>query len=306
MAKRSRKSASTSGSIFAVPGRALRWSARGVLHALPLVMILGSVAMGALNLWRVAMHDKRFIVGGDTVSLTGAARFCKEAQAEVRRLGAVSSGRSILDPWLLADIKREYEKSPWIKRVCSVSREFPNRIAVEFVLRMPVAQVRRNGWYWMVDNEGVLLRVDASATPHPGLPEIVSATHSLISRQPAYGEIWKDQGVLDALGALRAMRNSPLSEDLHVTRILVHRGSFLDSLACRRRKRPRLDLQTREGILIRWGTYNTGDVPEEIRSQEKIAMLRNLVSREFAGPGICLDVRTRVPGFSLPRQSMQP
>ena len=105
----------------------------------------------------------------------------------------------------------------------------------------------------------------------------------------------------DALSVLRTLGDSAVAEDLHVRRILVHRGSFLDSLRRRRQDRPRLDLETREGILVRWGTFNAGELPEEVRSDEKIAMLQKLMARDLStARGICLDVRTRVPGFRLP------
>jgi len=269
---------------------------------LPLLLLLASAAYGIVTLWQTAMADPRFRVGGETVSLSGAAEYCPAAREEIRRLGLQAAGRSVLDPWLLADLRRAYEASPWVKRVCRLARIFPDRVAVDFVLRMPVAQVASHGWYWLIDAEGVLLSVPGSEKPHAGLPEIVGNLPGMLSRQPAYGQMWSDVAVMDALGLLRVLRDSPLSEALHVRRLIVHRGSFLDTLECRRQHRPRLDIQTREGILVRWGTFNSADLPEELLNSEKLAMLRSLLSQDFVTtPGICLDVRTRVPGYAMPQ-----
>jgi hypothetical protein len=269
---------------------------------LPLLLILASGVVGVVCLWQEALQDRRFRVAGDTLSLTGAARFSVAARDEVQRLGLKAAGRSLLDPWLLTDLRREYEQSPWVKRVCRLSRVFPNRIAVEFVLRVPAAQVHVQNWYWLVDQDGVLLRVAGAQTPYEGLPEIVGTIPGSIDRQPAYGQTWNDPAVRDALSVLQVLRDSPLSEDLHVRRVLVHRGSFLDQLECRRQQRPRLDLQTSEGVLVRWGTFNGGDLPGELRSADKVTMLSDLLRRQLAVPGICLDVRTRVPGYALPQE----
>jgi hypothetical protein len=105
------------------------------------------------------------------------------------------------------------------------------------------------------------------------------------------------------MALIKLLGNSPLSEDLRVKQVLVHGGSFLNRFKRTVRKRPRLDVETLEGITVRWGTFNTGEFPDEILSDEKMAMLRNLVSRDLAVvPGVSLDVRTRMPGFSLPEQ----
>ena len=270
------------------------------VRALPLLVILAGVYVGGVAMWRAAMQDPTFTVGGDTLSLSGA--FCPEAEAELRRLGRMVKGRSLLDPDLLEDLRCDYESSPWVKRVCLMRRVFPNQLAIEFVLRSPVAQIRQSRYYWMVDSDCVLLKVSGKRHPVPDLPVVIGIPDQAIAERPtAPGEAWRDAGVRDALNVMKLLRASPLSEDLHVRKIMVHGGSFLDGLRRQMRKRPRLDLEMQEGLTVRWGTYNAGEYPEEMLSAEKLSMLRNLVARDFSRvPGVMLDVATRVPGFSLP------
>ncbi len=300
--RRGKKSGGRLRSLASGVAAGTRRGLRFGLQALPLVLILGSAGWGATVLWKTAMADPHFRIGGDTLRLTGAAGSCKEARRAVHALGQKAAGRSLLDPWLLEDLRRAYEESPWVKRVCSLQRVFPDRLAVQFILRVPAAQVRARGWYWLVDRDGVLLSVPGRQEPHAGVPEIVGTLPRTLSKPPAYGAIWQDDAVADGLDVLRTLAHSPLSEDLRVRRVLVHRGSFLDTLACRRRKRPRLDIETEEGVLIRWGTVNAERLPGRLQNAEKVSMLRNLLRREIAVPGICLDVRTRVPGYAIGRE----
>ncbi len=273
------------------PGAGL---ARRVVAVLPLLLILGGVAAGSLVLWRDALKDKRYLLGGDTLTLSGVRNAPAEALTEIERLGRFCAGRSLLDPFLLTRLRREYSASPWIRRVCSLRRVPPNRVAVEFVPRLPSAQARHEGYYWLVDSEGILLPVPGNRKPFPGLPEVAGA----LGRRPRDGQRWRDEGMADALGVLSVIANSPLTDSFVVTRINVARGALASG---NRPGRPRLNLETAEGVTIRWGTYNRGDLSDEILNSEKIAMLRQLIAREYAAvPGVILDVATRVPGYGLP------
>lgn len=275
-----------------------------VLHALPLVLILTGTTAGVCQLWRTAMSDPRFVIAGDTLSLTGSARFCEEAVAEVERLGRCASGRSLLDPWLLQELRREYEQSAWVKRVHSLRRIFPNRLGVEFVLRTPALQVKQDGYHWTVDSDGVLLKVKGTRAPAKGVPVLEGTTPDALTRRPAVpGRQWSDSALHDALSLLRELEASPLSEDLEVSRIYVHAGTFVNRENRRLRKRPRYDLETQQGAVIRWGTFNAGDFPDEMLTAEKLLSLRSMVARDFARiPGVALDVRTPTAGFTLPRE----
>ncbi len=275
---------------------------RGLLAALPLSLILAGAGWGSITLWQHAFDDPRFKIGGDTLSLSGSARFGREAVQEIKRLGKQAKGRSLFEPGLLAELRREYEASPWVRRVCSLRRVFPNRVSVEFVLRSPLVQVRQSGYYWQVDRDGVLLPVPGARRPWRDLPEVVATSAKGLARRPRDGGEWRDPGVRDALDVLQLLRASPLSEDLHVRRIRVSRGSFLDRLQRPHLKRPRLYLETAEGVSIRWGGFNRGDFPEEKLNSEKIADLRHFVARGVAAvPGITLDVSTRQPTYRLLR-----
>ncbi|MCX7935872.1 MAG: hypothetical protein N3A66_11520, partial [Planctomycetota bacterium] len=280
---------------------AARWLARAVLHASPLALLSLAAAAGCAFIWREAWQDKRFCIAGDILSLSQAAGLRPEAVREIERFGSLAAGRSTLDPCLLLDLREQYQSSPWVRRIISLRRVFPDRLELDIVLRTPAAQVRSGGgegYFWLVDEEGVLLPVPGARNPYEALPQIVGAPPEIMGRQPAEGRVWSDPAVSDSLDLLKRWRTAV--PDLTPQRIVVRRGVFLDSCRRRRLDRPRFEIETREGLTILWGTYNRGDLPDEMSAQEKFAHLQRLRQREVAASsGLCLDVRTRVPGYSL-------
>lgn len=275
-------------------------TASSAFRMLPLILLWGLAVFGIQACWSIALKDEAYRVQGDTLSLESNARFCRDAVAETERLARMASGRSLLEPGLLDDVRAAYQASPWVREVCAVERKFPNQIAVRFVLRSPVAQVRPDDsrYFWLIDEDARLLPVPGSLTPKKELPTI----YGDICRQPSDGEVWGDTGLRHAMGVVDVLRNSPMSDELRVKRVHVRR-SELDAL--RLAERPRLEIETEEQILIRWGTYNAENIPDEILSKEKVAMLRALLSGSVPKmPGLCLDVRTRAPGYSFPESGL--
>ncbi len=281
------------------PGRHLAPALAAFAHVFLFLLVCGGCAAGVALLWRTAMSDPRFRLDGEALGLGGSVRRCPESVEELRAIGLRFNGRSLLDPRLASDLENAYSASVWVRSVSRMRRSFPNRMDVELQLRLPVAQVRNNRRYWMIDLEGVLLPVQGGADPFDGLPEVAGATANTLGGRPAPGGVWRDEGVTGALGVMRAFWGSPLSEVLPVARVVVNTGVFGGGDA--REARRRFEVVTESGVVVRWGTYN--DLPgggDELTSAEKMWNLQELLSREEAlRPGVCLDVRTRIPGYSL-------
>lgn len=279
-------------------------------HAVPALMLLSRVCLltvlvlaccyGVYFLWLKAMEDPRFRMDGETLALAGSVRECPESLAELEALGRSFGGRSLLDPKLITDMETAYGNCVWVKKITHMRRRFPNRVELEFLLRIPAAQVWHNQRYWMVDADGALLPVEGSPKPFDSLPEIVGVTPRVIDNRPMPGEVWPDEGVAGALGILRAFWGSPLMESMPVARIVVNAGVFTGADNRQREIRRRFEVVTDSGAVVRWGTYNTGNVVGELTSSEKLYQLQELLKMdETLRPGVCFDIRTRLPGFTL-------
>ncbi len=273
----------------------------GMMHLVMFLLILGGCAAGVTFLWRTALADPRFRMDGETLGMGGAVRECPESVGDLRAVGLAFNGRSLLDPFLIGDLERAYGSSVWVKRIVRMRRSFPNRIDLELLLRIPAAQVKSGGRYWLIDADGVFLPTAGSAELFPRLPEIVGVTSRVMGGRPMPGEIWKDEGVTGGLGILRAFWGSPLSEVLPVERIVVNAGVFRAEDGGEREIRRRFEVVSKNGVVVRWGTFNPGSEPgDELTSAEKMWRLEELLrSDEALRPGVCFDVRTRVPGFTL-------
>lgn len=267
-----------------------------------LVLVIAPVLFGVYALWQKALADSRFQMSGETLALAGAVRECPESIADLAALGRRFDKRNLLDPGLLADIEAAYGGSVWIKRITRLKRFFPNRVEVEFLIRRPAAQVRHDRHYWLVDSEGVLLPAGGSLSPFPALPEIAGATADVIGGPPGAGRVWTDPAVTGALGVMRRFWASPLGEAFPIDRVVVTGGAFRNADGRAQNRERRFELVSPSGAVVRWGTFNAGDLPGEMTSGEKMWQLQELLRREEAlRPGVCFDIRTRLPGYTLLR-----
>lgn len=291
-ASRSKKTSSTA---WLVP--ALGVLCAHLVRALPLLFLFGTVAYGSVRLWQHALQDPAYQLQ-PSLTLGTESTIPAEAQHAYQQLAAGMAGRSLLHPHLLRDLQRDYEACVWVRSVHRMERVFPNQVAIEFVPRLPVAQVWHRGYYWLVDEEGLMLPIQGLRKPRAELPVIAG----VVRDRPADGQAWRDPGVRGALGVMEALSASAIREDLPVAKIQILRTSYLDALQQQRESRPRFELQTRDGVRILWGTYNEGELPDEILTSEKIATLRKLLARGIPlQPGLSVDIRTREVGYSLPQ-----
>lgn len=272
-----------------------------LLRLAAMTVVVGGALLGGTLLWRKALSDPRFLMDGETLALAGAVRECPESIKHLELVGKQFNGRSLLDPLLLTDLESAYGESVWVKKITRMRRHFPNRIELEFLIRMPAAQIRQNGRYWMIDTEAALLPIDGSPTPFPGLPEIAEATAGVLTKRPnEAGAAWNDTGVVGALGVMRAFWASPLAQVFPIERVVVVGGVYRDQEQHKQRAIPRFEVVSTTGAVIRWGTYNDGEIGDELSSGEKLWNLQELLRREEANrPGVCFDIRTRLPGYSL-------
>ncbi|MDR0363049.1 MAG: hypothetical protein LBJ46_10265 [Planctomycetota bacterium] len=271
----------------------------GALSLFMMLLVVLPVAFGSYLLWRKALKDPQFHMKGDTLALAGGVRECPESIHDLQAIGKSFDGRSLLDPRLLSDIEKRYSESYWIKRITVMRRHFPNRIEIGFLIRRPAAQVWSGESYWLVDIEGRLLPVEGSRHPFEAVPEIIGATAGVIGKPPAVGAVWADEGVLGALGMMRSFWASPLAEQLPIERVIVVGGIYRDQGGGEVARRRRFEAVVADGAVVRWGTYNERDLEGELTTGEKLWQLHQLLLREEAlTPGICFDVRTRLPGFT--------
>lgn len=140
----------------------------------------------------------------------------------------------------LGAIEEDVAKLPAVADV-SVSRSWPHTVAIEVTERQPLAAVRRDGSWWVMDDEGVVFR----RTPHrdQALPVV------------AVGGDASADALSEAAQVVSALPSDVLD---HVRRLTAH---SMDSI----------DLRLTNGRLVRWGSAD--------ETERKVQVLAVLLDR---------------------------
>ena len=168
--------------------------------------------------------------------------------AEINK--AVQLGRmaSMYDRDICGKVAAGYRGKPWIDRVVSVRRHFPNRIVVDLAIRRPYAYVRRGRRLILVDFRGYRLPVSPAARRERDCPVVDGVRET----PPSSGELWRSRALADSL-KLANLLNRIFGERssgmrLSEVEITEQRGT-VDNL-------PQLVARTESGMLIDWGSFN--------------------------------------------------
>ncbi len=131
----------------------IRW--RLWIGAAAVVAVLVPSALAGRRVWRFALSDRQFTLRREQAGVLTIEGLQYTARAKVQRVFAADFGRSVF-ALPLEERRRRLLGIDWVEDA-SVSRIWPDRLAIRIHERRPVAFVLyRSGWL-LVDAEGVLL-----------------------------------------------------------------------------------------------------------------------------------------------------
>jgi hypothetical protein len=183
------------------------------------------------------------------------------------------SGHDMLDGDTTEWIGRAFLENPWVKKVSSVERVFPDQIRVRFEYLDPVAAVKTSQGWIVVDEDRVRL---------PGLwkkrPPCVYETDIVgLHRAPVAGKIWNDPALAAGMELARFVTEDPVLASVRVAAIDVSNfDGRIDRL------RSEMALSTKSGCIIYWGRPSSTDKYGELTQGAKVENLR-LVLKDFPG-----------------------
>jgi hypothetical protein len=200
--------------------------------------------------WITRLEEFRAYPGNITlepVSWLNSAAF----RADVGRsdqTGLLGGSTSFFAPDLAGRVAAAYESSPWVLRVISVTKVFPNKLQIRLALRAPYALVSRGGVSVLVDEEGVPLSPQVYRMPE----EIAKKPKIILNYEPetkpALGAKWQCEGVAAGIEMMKLVGSDPILRALNVQTVEVRKEpvSSKDAPVC-------VVLHAGAGTQIRWG-----------------------------------------------------
>jgi hypothetical protein len=194
-----------------------------------------------------------------------------DIKAEVIRDAALPAELSILDDRLTSRVSQAFSLHPWVSRVAAVRTAYPMHIAVDLVYRRPAAMVEVPGGLLPIDAEGVLLPTEdftpEQARDYPRATGITSTPLGPV------GTRWGDPKVEAAAKLAELLAGDWKQFDLR-------RISVREETTAEAGRRLVLDLITRGGTTLIWGSQLNAETGNEPKPEEKLKRLRQLASAE--------------------------
>ena len=182
---------------------------------------------------------------------------------------------TLFDRDLVDRVAHALEACPWVRRVTSVERVFPDRLRVRFEYRRPRVAVRRGAGYVLVDGEGVRLPGVYTEPPACERPARIAGVDST---PPEPGKTWDDPALRAGMEmADYVVRTAPLDR-IGVREIDVSNfGGRLD------RRLTEVTLVSATGCSLQWGRLPETARFGDLESGEKLENLREVMA---AYPGL--------------------
>ena len=218
----------------------------------------------------------------------------------VRRIAAIarpSGPHSAFDHQMLVDTRRALEANPWVSKVYDVRRVFGempgDTVEIDCEYRVPVALVKWNSSYWLVDRDG--FKLPEQYDPQD-VPKIVVVNDGIVDIRiidgvhhspPAAGKKWQGDDLAGGLEMISLLSDKPFAQE--ILKINVSRfGNARD---------PHIVLVTKHGTEVRWGrtpSESDRDPFIEVSAATKLDYLKKIYTqygRVDAGQAGGIDIR---------------
>ncbi len=263
-----------------------RWSrrlsprARTVLAGVGIRILLAATIVGGLYLAFCRMHSDlknlpRYRVKLANVRLQVPSWVTPTILAQLKEIPDFPEAFSILEPDVAKKLAQAYANNPWVKRVLTVEKKYPQGIGISLEVRRPVAAVRFKGSFYLADAEGARLPLSFRSWPQQDLrlPFVADA----LSPPPAPGELWEDPGAKAGLAVASLLFEADQKVRSSITTIDVANIGGLRSP-----RESEIVLLTENRVPVYWGRSPLGNYPRELSVARKLSNL-NLAFRQTNG-----------------------
>ncbi len=263
-------------------------------HISILAVCLGLTGWATYEGWRQLTILQDFSVQGISLSVFPVEGVKPALLKQVRDTKGLI-GRSLFEKDLTTKVAKTLESNPLVLKVHSVKKVFPDKLSIELELRRPMAVLRKNGTFYLLDDEGVVLPVAYYSWPSDqgNTPYIQSVN---VKKAPRSGERLDDSGIRAGIDLVKFLKDNDAHRKLGIKVVDV-------SNVGRGRTRGESDivLWTNDGVAIKWGCSQQCLQVDELSDSEKLKNLYSVVKAERSKLAHMeyVDVRWKTPRGKL-------
>ena len=254
------------------------------------VVIIGLLAWGIYEGWRhlsiledFKVREVVFVVHPENGGKEGLLKEVKDTREIV--------GRGFFDKRLTQEVAGRLEGIPWVKRVASVRREFPDKLRVQLELRQAVAVFKKNEAFYLLDEEGMVL-----PESHFAWPQDQGKTPYIESRRlrivPRAGQRLEDKGILAGIELVSFLKKNEVQKVMDIKSVDVTEVGW-----GRNHGESDITIRTNSGMAVKWGCPPLCGHVDELPDGQKLKNLLSIVKAEGKNLNQMeyIDVRWKLP-----------
>ncbi len=245
----------------------LYFTRRWGLHILALGGFAFLLLLVHRKVYECYADDERYQLNLDLLEVMANPDWLSGTELEPVIRGSVklTGNTNIFDKTLVSRALEHYEGNPWIARVDSIQKRYPNELVVKLEIRKPIVAVeikrsKNRALYYLVDNQTVRLPGEYARVPSLAmtLPVIIGVT----TVPPPAGQAWPDPGLSDAIALATTLEDYQVYGKLDVAQIDVSNSNGRVN-----KKESEITIWTKDRVAIQWGrspaTAKFGEIPVE-------------------------------------------
>ena len=277
---------------------------RFLLHSVCAVVFIAACAVGLLLDRRYVEHKLVFAKQPPTVVLKDRPVWMSDFLAEqIIKTARPAGAHSAFDHQLLVNTVALLEANPWIRKVRQVRRAYAKQpgdiLEVDCEYRAPVALVKWQDYYWLVDGDGVKLPEVFSADDVPRILKgqdqkiNIRVIQGVASAPPETGAKWAGADLQAGLELVKLLFGRPYAEEVEKVDVSNYSGR-------QSAKAAQLVLVTRYNTQVRWGqpvSSAPDDFVVEAPPAQKLAFMQAIweEKRRVDGNFEWVDIRFDLP-----------
>ena len=260
---------------------------RSFLKAVLLLTFVGGSVYGYLRARDHVIKDVTFRPTPPRVILKDRPGWMSDALAnKIVRVAAPDVAHSAFDHQLLVNtaslLRNHPDTAPWVRTVKSVRRTFANGpgdvIEVDCDFRSPVALVRWELYFWLIDGDGVLLpeqytMSDLRKVMYDGNHISLRIIEGVAAAPPQSGQKWQGGDLAAGIDMVKLLHGKGYANE-------IERINCANFAGRQDPKEAQLVLITRYQTQVRWGRpINAKDYFVEVSPAQKLEYMQKIVQQ---------------------------